>query len=610
MSYSQIGQELRVCRCRLPFHHRGTSLALGGPASRRLPRRRVDELSRTGARRPDEGGVDWPQLALLGKPVRLALASILAEQSVEGITAAMMHTSWVAAKRREAVIATVPCPTLVHDELLGADIGADPSRFGRRHGKKEPWPIATRANKAHQFLPLSMVYGLYIVDRLSLEPRESTEECTAIKRAWAARDRSKIKSYPQLLAARRLMEAALACSSAIANLRVAVRWPSSFTHWMNSGPPPPRIRTGGGSARGNAWGNGAGWGNGGWGNGKGWGNVQDPTWDGVTRVPKTPGKQRRRRQRLRQWREEQDARNAKWLEDCRLEMLRWLAHHPHLACPRLITDHQSSSPSSSSDSDACSGSDQYCRDFGRAVVAFPAAAFCRTAARRARWIKALTFIGSGPEPLDSFGVAPRSVPCANAPSSLCLCVDSLPRSLSNVRQSQLTDPGTHLCRYLRYVANHRNRRSSSSPHRWSTEQGIADRDLRDETLSGAALTGAYFTKPIQRLVFVRDIFEQAEASADVSFIILHRISKAFKKNWLDLEICNDTQAADTYSRPRAVIKPAIMFVCASVYALALHFQCVSVPHYPGELPVEFRSLIDAPGAPQREGNAALSLASA
>ncbi|KAJ6461941.1 hypothetical protein C8R47DRAFT_1225739 [Mycena vitilis] len=174
-----------------------------------------------------------------------------------------------------------------------------------------------------------MVYGPLVVDRFCPEAIASSNEHDEIKRAWVSRDRSKIKSHPEFLAARGLMEAALACSTAIASLRFAVRLPWVYKKWLNSIRASRRMdATGGGRPRGQAWGSGnGGWGEGGWENG-GWG--QDPAWDGVTRVPKTPGKQRRRRQRLREWRAEQAARDAKWLEDSKLATLRWVADHPHL----------------------------------------------------------------------------------------------------------------------------------------------------------------------------------------------------------------------------------------------------------------------------------------
>jgi hypothetical protein len=88
-----------------------------------------------------------------------------------------------------------------------------------------------------------------------------------------------------------------ACSKAIASRRYAVRHPCRLEGWLHAQVPPPptvAVAAGGdwstaGDTDGGGWGGDAGGGQ--WGNGGVW------DWDGITVVPKFPGKARRRRRR-------------------------------------------------------------------------------------------------------------------------------------------------------------------------------------------------------------------------------------------------------------------------------------------------------------------------
>ncbi|KAJ7464939.1 hypothetical protein B0H11DRAFT_2240368 [Mycena galericulata] len=162
-------------------------------------------------------------------------------------------------------------------------------------------------------------------DASSSPARESQAEQKKIKIAWDGRDRASVRSYDHFLRLRATAHAKMACSAAIAAIRVAVQDRDYFDAWLLRRSNPPG--TGG---------SGTGWGTGStWGAGAGWGvSPPDPTWDGVTRVPKTPQKAKRRRLRKRLLREhsarvtahfkilqaryesEQRERNAGWIMEC------------------------------------------------------------------------------------------------------------------------------------------------------------------------------------------------------------------------------------------------------------------------------------------------------
>ncbi|KAJ7029962.1 hypothetical protein C8F04DRAFT_1187136 [Mycena alexandri] len=126
------------------------------------------------------------------------------------------------------------------------------------------------------------------------------------------------------------MEAHLACSVAIGHLRVASAWPSQWIDLQLQHAEPERYGPGGwprptlpptpawtwsdaDDAQPNGW-------------GPGWADphralgVRDPDWDGVTLIPKTPGKKRRRRQRKRERAAELVLVREKYCEDLRLQI--------------------------------------------------------------------------------------------------------------------------------------------------------------------------------------------------------------------------------------------------------------------------------------------------
>ncbi|KAJ7888388.1 hypothetical protein B0H14DRAFT_2562357 [Mycena olivaceomarginata] len=104
-----------------------------------------------------------------------------------------------------------------------------------------------------------------------------------------------------------------------------------------------------GNTDGTGWATGRGWGNShghGWGNSSGWSDTtseEAPTWDGVTRFPKTRGKKRRQ---------------------CRCRHMRRLAAEAEAKAGAVAA---------------------YCRAFGRGLVVRPASAFFWIVARLARW---------------------------------------------------------------------------------------------------------------------------------------------------------------------------------------------------------------------------------
>ncbi|KAJ7899931.1 hypothetical protein B0H13DRAFT_2336690 [Mycena leptocephala] len=131
------------------------------------------------------------------------------------------------------------------------------------------------------------------------EDWDAQNERTVIMRSWHEHDRHVVKDYEGFLAARRLMEARIACASAIAGLRSVAADPIRLHKWHEDHEMWPTLT----ACRrfwGQSWGHNSGWGTG----SGGWPGVRDPQWDGVTRVPKSPGKNKRRKQRAREHREE------------------------------------------------------------------------------------------------------------------------------------------------------------------------------------------------------------------------------------------------------------------------------------------------------------------
>ncbi|KAF7330701.1 hypothetical protein MSAN_02448200 [Mycena sanguinolenta] len=158
-----------------------------------------------------------------------------------------------------------------------------------------------------------MLWSFLKLNSDSSEVRQYHTECMLIR--WAFIERDPAKTYDDLVAARRLRDARLACSHAIACRRTAIRFSYLLPQWMEHrmySPPavytptsPPPIDSSSSSHGG--WGTGQPWGSGGWETGGDWGEPwatnsaskggSDPSWDGVTRVPKTPGKRKRQRRR-------------------------------------------------------------------------------------------------------------------------------------------------------------------------------------------------------------------------------------------------------------------------------------------------------------------------
>ncbi|KAJ7920721.1 hypothetical protein B0H13DRAFT_2318998 [Mycena leptocephala] len=174
--------------------------------------------------------------------------------------------------------------------------------------------------------------------RGSVEDQDCQNECRAVNYAWRTRDRRAIKTYQQLVEARTLKDARIACSKAVASMRSASYNQFEFSRWLEehltgkpSGDPFggathfPGVwhsyRNSDGS-----WGPWGGtmdasrwvpdtrftekrvidrthcpWGMGGrpWGPSGGLPGRRDPNWDGVP-VPKTPGKAKRRKLLRRQ----------------------------------------------------------------------------------------------------------------------------------------------------------------------------------------------------------------------------------------------------------------------------------------------------------------------
>lgn len=172
--------------------------------------------------------------------------------------------------------------------------------------------------------------NIYLISQL-LPDHQAREEQRRITRDWSERDRTQIRCYEDARIARSLMQAKLgvcyilsyllsvhiaACSRAIAGRRSAFTR-GVYEEWLRR-QRPVGLGTWGLGGHANAAG---------WGSGTGWGSVpasHDPLWDGVTRVPKTPGKNRRRRQRAR----ERQERAAAYAEETRQAGEEWAVCNP------------------------------------------------------------------------------------------------------------------------------------------------------------------------------------------------------------------------------------------------------------------------------------------
>ncbi|KAJ7511020.1 hypothetical protein B0H11DRAFT_2215764 [Mycena galericulata] len=154
------------------------------------------------------------------------------------------------------------------------------------------------------------------LDPTGLAGKDFTEKVVKIKQAWE-RDRAKVRSYEEFLILRTRMEADIACAKAIASRLDALVRPEAFDQWLLRKAPGPSTGNWGTTAvagtavaaGGWGWGQGGGWGQGaGWGQGTHYPARRDPLWDGVTPVPKTPQKAKRRRLARR---EKQEAERRK-----------------------------------------------------------------------------------------------------------------------------------------------------------------------------------------------------------------------------------------------------------------------------------------------------------
>ncbi|KAJ7773602.1 hypothetical protein DFH07DRAFT_952649 [Mycena maculata] len=163
-----------------------------------------------------------------------------------------------------------------------------------------PWPLPSR--KASLW-----------VDATGWAAAKSKKEQWKIRDAWAMRNRAAIRSYNEAVAVRGRAHARLACSAAIAAMRVANssreqhdRWlfyhrisaePDSYGGWgwgtaaiadgVVSAEEVGWALWGTGPVPGSSWRFPAGW-------NKGGGRTYDPTWNGITRIPKTSQKKSRR----------------------------------------------------------------------------------------------------------------------------------------------------------------------------------------------------------------------------------------------------------------------------------------------------------------------------
>ncbi|KAJ7175545.1 hypothetical protein C8R46DRAFT_1214016 [Mycena filopes] len=148
------------------------------------------------------------------------------------------------------------------------------------------------------------------------EAIDSATECANIMQNWHRQDCRVVRSYEEFLRARSRMQARIAASQAIASLRAAALYPSLLEVWLE------RHRD---ANRDASWGRywaeaereqaPPGW-------GAGWEKaappgVRDPEWDGISLVPKTPGKKKRRRQRAMARREELRLEQAEFVRELR-----------------------------------------------------------------------------------------------------------------------------------------------------------------------------------------------------------------------------------------------------------------------------------------------------
>lgn len=145
---------------------------------------------------------------------------------------------------------------------------------------------------------------------------EAKAQQARIRETWRGRDRAVFRRKSEVLAARRLPEAQMACLAAIAGMRRAVDHPDAFEQWLRAqDPAPPPVASGLWGGSGPAWGGGGGW------------CTHDPNWDGVTRTPKVPQKRKRRKKVKRERKAAWARQEAEHAEEVRLflerEMYSW-----------------------------------------------------------------------------------------------------------------------------------------------------------------------------------------------------------------------------------------------------------------------------------------------
>ncbi|KAJ7666196.1 hypothetical protein DFH06DRAFT_1323326 [Mycena polygramma] len=156
---------------------------------------------------------------------------------------------------------------------------------------RKPWSLLREfspQDREAQAERASIIRKWHDEDRHFLPRRQGESGSLPVNRGECAR--RPVKSYQDFLRARRIHEARLACSRAIATIRSVAIAPHNLANWLEDIKDLRRLALTLGPD--DCWG--------GWGPDALWGGVHDPLWDGVTLVAKTPGKHRRQRANRRE----------------------------------------------------------------------------------------------------------------------------------------------------------------------------------------------------------------------------------------------------------------------------------------------------------------------